>query len=109
VSLYESWRDLQDATVFVDSIEGLMNALVKFTEADFKEIDGLVTDLLNPKTRIPSPHEFFNFPSVRLPDDKYSLAKRVDFREDLSPLQMNVSYANQGIYFWFNVTKSRYS
>lgn len=90
MALYEAWRDLQDAAVFIDSVQSLTNALIKFTDADMKEIDDLVKERLGPKTRIPSPNEFFNFRSIKLPEDKYALAKRVDFRDDLSPLQMNV-------------------
>jgi len=77
--------------MFIESIDKLVNYLMKRSATDLVPIDELVESKIVGK-KIPTEDEFFNFPKVKLPEDKFALAKRIDFREDFSPLQMNVNH-----------------
>lgn len=73
----------------MDSIASIVKNIVESVQKNLVEVDATVTKILG-DTKIPTEKEFFNFRPVNLPDDKYALAKRMDFRDDLSPLQMTV-------------------
>jgi hypothetical protein len=95
VELCYAWHDLQNASVFVDSITQLVKFIMRLSESYLPEIDIIVERKLV-GTRIPTEKEFFKFNNVKLPEDNYALAKRIDFRDDLNPLHMSVNeeYAN---------------
>lgn len=65
-------------------------SIFEHTTSDLEVMDGM-TDILLEGLRVPTEHDFFKFPNVKLIEDKYALAKRLDFREDLDPLQMACS------------------
>ncbi|XP_021957046.1 cilia- and flagella-associated protein 206 isoform X2 [Folsomia candida] len=91
VDLTAAWRDLQECQVFVESISLIVKSLTEFSSENLSKVDTVVDKILG-ESHIPvTEKEFFNFPTIKLPDDKYALAKRLDFREDLNPLQMTCS------------------
>jgi len=91
MELCESWQNIIDSNVYVTTVSKLTTDLLQMSEKDLVLMDEFVDKLLaSQKIQAPSIQEFFEFPSTRVPLDKYAVAKRLDYRPDVDPLNMNV-------------------
>ncbi|CAL8103090.1 unnamed protein product [Orchesella dallaii] len=92
MELCESWQNLIDSNVFVTTVSKLSTDLQQMSEKDLALMDEFMDKLLaSQKIQVPTIQEFFEFPSMRVPLDKYAVAKRIDYRPDVDPLNTNFS------------------
>ncbi|ODM92107.1 hypothetical protein Ocin01_14576 [Orchesella cincta] len=92
MELCESWQNLVDSNVFVTTVSKLTTELLQMSDKDLILMDEFMDKLLaSQKIQIPTIQEFFEFPSSRVPLDKYAVAKRMDYRPDVDPLNTNFS------------------